>query len=136
MGTSELNRAVMSSAKKVAKKTKSDKLKFSINCTKPVDDGIMDAGAFEKFLNDRIKVRALGGKAGELGEAVSITRNGSTITVTADEPFSKRYLKYLTKKFLKKRQLRDWLHVIADSRTSYELRYFEIQGDEYEADDE
>merc|ERR1712151_223690 len=131
---SETNRAAMSSAKKATKKVKkAEQLKFSINCAKPVDDGIMDAGAFEKFLHDRIKVN---GKAGDLGDAVSIERAGSIITVTADAPFSKRYLKYLTKKFLKKHQLRDWLHVIADSRTPYELRYFEIQGDEDEADDE
>merc|ERR1711936_104913 len=86
--------------------------------------------------NKLAKKTKVKGKAGDLGDAVSIERAGSIITVTADAPFSKRYLKYLTKKFLKKHQLRDWLHVIADSRTSYELRYFEIQGDEDEADDE
>jgi len=89
----------------------------------------MDPGAFETFLNQRIKVN---GKAGMLGDAVQVSRNGAIITVTAQVPFSKRYLKYLTKKFLKKHQLRDWLHVIADSTTSYELRYFEIQGDDDE----
>lgn len=31
------------------------------------------------------------------------------ITVTSNIPFSKRYLKYLTKKFLKKNSLRDWI---------------------------
>lgn len=31
------------------------------------------------------------------------------ITVTSNIPFSKRYLKYLTKKFLKKNTLRDWI---------------------------
>jgi large subunit ribosomal protein L22e len=86
----------------------------------------------EKFLHDRIKVN---GKAGQLGEVVKITRDKSTITIHAVAPFSKRYLKYLTKKFLKKNQLRDWLHVIADAPQSYELRYFEIQGEE-ESDEE
>jgi large subunit ribosomal protein L22e len=41
-------------------------------------------------------------------------------------PFSKRYLKYLTKKYLKKQQLRDFLHVIATSKGTYELKYFKI----------
>lgn len=31
------------------------------------------------------------------------------ITVTSSIPLSKRYLKYLTKKFLKKNTLRDWI---------------------------
>ncbi len=77
----------------------------------------------------------MNGKAGALGEVVKVSRDKSSITILAEAPFSKRYLKYLTKKFLKKHQLRDWLHVIADNKGSYELRYFEIQGDE-EADDE
>jgi hypothetical protein len=34
---------------------------------------------------------------------------GNKITVTSSVPFSKRYLKYLTKKYLKKNQLRDWI---------------------------
>lgn len=60
------------------------------------------------------------------------------ITVVAEGAFSKRYLKYLTKKFLKKHNVRDWLRVIASSkdRSVYELRYFNIASDEAEDDDE
>jgi hypothetical protein len=36
-------------------------------------------------------------------------KGNTKITVTANIPFSKRYLKYLTKKFLKKNTLRDWI---------------------------
>jgi large subunit ribosomal protein L22e len=43
---------------------------------------------------------------------------------------SKRYLKYLTKKYLKKQQLRDFLRVIAHKKDSYELRYFNMTQDE------
>lgn len=46
-----------------------------------------------------------------------------------------RYLKYLTKKFLKKNKLRDWLRVIANAKDQYELRYFNIDQDE-EAEEE
>src|SRR5688572_18545660 len=37
-----------------------------------------------------------------------------------------RYLKYLTKKYLKKNNLRDWLRVVASGKDSYELRYFQV----------
>lgn len=47
-----------------------------------------------------------------------------------------RYLKYLTKKYLKKNNLRDWLRVVANTKESYELRYFQINQDEEEEDDE
>lgn len=49
---------------------------------------------------------------------------------------SDRYLKYLTKKYLKKNNLRDWLRVVANTKESYELRYFQINQDEEEEEDE
>ena len=55
--------------------------------------------------------------------------------VNAELPFSKRYLKYLTKKFLKKQQLRDYLHVIATNKQTYELRYFSINTDGDDAEE-
>ena len=120
--------------KLVAKEGKKKKqvLKFTLNCTHPVEDGIMDAANFEKFLQERIKVN---GKAGNLGGGVvTIKRSKSKITVTSEVPFSKRYLKYLTKKYLKN-NLRDWLCIVANSKESYELRYFQINQDEEEEED-
>ncbi|XP_029818226.1 60S ribosomal protein L22 [Manacus vitellinus] len=88
----------------------------------------------EQFLQERIKVN---GKAGNLGGGVvTIERSKSKITVTSEVPFSKRYLKYLTKKYLKKNNLRDWLRVVANSKESYELRYFQINQDEEEEEEE
>ena len=45
-------------------------------------------------------------------------------------PPPSRYLKYLTKKFLKKNNLRDYIRVVADTKASYELRYFQINAGE------
>ena len=89
----------------------------------------------EKFLQDRIKFE---GKPGVLGDKVTVTREKTKVTVVSKIPISKRYLKYLTKKYLKKHQLRDWLRVIASSKNFYELRYFNIhdQGEEEEEDAE
>lgn len=60
---------------------------FVIDCGKPVEDKIMEIASLEKFLQDRIKV---GGKAGALGDSVTVTRDKSKITVTSDSAFSKR----------------------------------------------
>ena len=119
----------------------------------PLQDGLLQAGGeqFEKFLNDKIKV---GGKTGNLAGKVSprprpcarggaqvppqveIKREKSKIYVEAEMPFSKRYLKYLTKKFLKKQGLRDFLHVVASSKNMYDLRYFNIPDADDAEDDE
>ncbi|KAI8092781.1 ribosomal protein L22e [Halteromyces radiatus] len=109
------------------------KSKFVIDCSAPANDKIFDVAAFEKYLHDRVKVE---GRTNNLGEAVTITRADNKIVVVANIAFSKRYLKYLTKKFLKKNQIRDWLRVIATDKQTFELRYFNIANDEEEADEE
>ena len=91
-------------------------LKFTVDCTAPVDDNVLDPASFEKFLHDRVKVQ---GKAGVLGDTVTIVRDNKKIHLTANAPFSKRYLKYLTKKYLKKQQLRDYLRVVASNKNTY-----------------
>ena len=98
-------------------------------------------------MHDRIKVE---GKPGQLGDSVKIARNGKlshlygppavvwnsslvqttgdvSLTVSSNIPLSKRYLKYLTKKFLKKNTLRDWIRVVASSKDTYQLRFYNIQ---------
>lgn len=61
---------------------------FVIDCSKPVEDKIMDIASLEKFLQERIKV---GGKPGALGDSVTVTRDKNKISVTANETsFSKR----------------------------------------------
>ena len=80
-------------------------------------------------MNSRIKVN--GGKAGVLGNAVTISHGAkdaadeAKFTVTVTTAFSKRYLKYLTKKFLKKNMLRDYLRVVATDKSTYTVKYFE-----------
>merc|ERR1719313_220625 len=78
-------------------------------------DTIITPGDMEKHLKERIKVE---GKTGNLGDKVKVSRDKAKLQITAEAPFSKKYLK--------KQQLRDFLRVVAPSKTSYELRYFNI----------
>merc|ERR1711924_529478 len=119
-------------AKKSVSMVKKQSVTFVVDCSQPVEDSILDPQGLEKFFANRIKVN---NKTGNLGEKVKISREKSKISVTAELPFSKRYLKYLTKKYLKKQQLRDFLRVIAPTKRSYELRYFNINADENNADE-
>ncbi|KAF8393524.1 hypothetical protein HHK36_021768 [Tetracentron sinense] len=49
---------------------------------------IMDIASLEKFLQERIKV---GGKAGALGDTITISGDKNKITVSSDNLFSKRH---------------------------------------------
>ncbi|RXM28217.1 TRAF2 and NCK-interacting protein kinase, partial [Acipenser ruthenus] len=117
----------------VRKDKKKGTWKFSLDLTHPVEDGILDSGNFETFLKEKVKVN---GKTGNLGNVVQIARLKNKISVTSEKQFSKRYLKYLTKKYLKKNNLRDWLRVVSSDKESYELRYFQISQDEEDSETE
>ncbi|KAI7833815.1 ribosomal protein L22e [Kickxella alabastrina] len=115
-------------------KAKRPSFRYVIDVSAPAGDKIFDVAAFEKFLHDRIKVQ---GRTNNLGESVTITRNGDeSVVVEAKIEFSKRYLKYLTKKFLKKNNLRDWLRVVATTKDTYKLKYFNIANQGEESADE
>ncbi|PHJ18522.1 60s ribosomal protein [Cystoisospora suis] len=105
------------------------KVKFTVDCQKPVDDNILEAKGLERFLQRHIKVN---GKCNNLGDRVQVTREKAKVFVTAELPFSKRYIKYLTKKYLKKQMLRDFMRVVSSRDTVYELRYFQLPQDDDE----
>ena len=100
---------------------------------------MLDIGSFQKFLIDRIKVN---GKAGQLGDRITVeTEKGDEKVVRVSgtkADLKKRYLKYLTKKYLKKHELRDFLRVIASDKNTYKLKYFAVDGENAagEEDDE
>ena len=107
---------------------------FIINATQPTQDRIFDPSAFATFLQQRIKVD---GRTGNLGDNITVNNLGDgRIEVVAHQELSGRYLKYLTKKFLKKQQLRDWLRVVSTAKGEYSLKFFNVVGDEAEDDDE
>merc|ERR1711935_228936 len=127
MGSDQLS--TTAPVKKTGKKAKKVSHAFTIDCTHPVEDGIMQIGEFEDFLKARVKVE---GKPGNIGKNVVISSSKTKINVNAGIDFSKRYLKYLSKKYLKANNLRDWLRVVADSKSSYQLKYFNINQDDEE----
>jgi large subunit ribosomal protein L22e len=66
---------------------------FVINASQPASDKIFDVAAFEKFLQDRIKVE---GRTNNLGDNVVIRQAGEgKIEIIAHNDLSGRYLKYL-----------------------------------------
>jgi len=113
--------------KKGAKSGKKSTQKFTIDCRLPIEDGVIVLSDFQQFLTQKIKVE---NKTGNLGTAVTVSADKEHVVVEAKIAFSKRYLKYLTKKYLKKQDLKEYLRVIAVSKNTYALRYFKIQNEE------
>lgn len=91
--------------------------------------------AFEKYLHDRIKINSKTGQLTQQNVVLSRDRTKLTVASPAELGFSKRQLKYLAKRYLKKQQLKNYLRVVAASKNSYEMRYYQLSGgDEVDAE--
>ena len=121
-----MGKAVQKKSGKAGKSGKKTSTKYIINCQMPIEDNVIVLGDFTDFLNQKIKVD---GKTGNLANAVVISKDKSNVVVEAKIDFSKRYLKYLTKKYLKKQQMREYLRVVATNKNTYELRYLQVDND-------
>ena len=91
---------------------------FKIDCSVPVEDKVMQTKVLEEHLRTTLKVD---GKRANLGDQVRISCSKTVVSVASDLPMSKKYLKYLTKKFLKKYGARDWVRVVASSKDAYKV---------------
>ena len=112
-------------------KAKKPAHRFVINCSDPVDDNVLVISDFESYLAQRIKVD---GKLNNFGNNVVVTKDKNSIIVEAKITFSKRYLKYLTKKYLAKQELRQYLRVIAAGKNNYELKFLAVNQADEEAE--
>lgn len=106
-------------------------LKFTVDLGVAVDDQLVDAKSFLEFLRTHLKVN---GKKGNLGEDVTCTSSGKLVQLSSNRRISKRYLKYLTKKFFKKQGILEYFKVIATNKATYEVRYVKSEADNEEED--
>jgi large subunit ribosomal protein L22e len=104
-------------------------LRFEIDCKEPVEDEVLVLRDFEKYLKERVKVD---GKKGNFGGNIQLVADSNKVTLSSSVPFSKRYLKYLTKKYLKKVKIADYLRVVATDKHTYQVRYLKIHSEEGE----
>ena len=108
---------------KKTKKTKQRTSKFTIDCKNTVEDNVISLDSFVKYLAENIKHE---GKKNNLGDQITVSKEGYNVAVTSKGKFSKRYLKYLSKKYLKKQDMRDYIRVIASDKNAYQLKYFNV----------
>ena len=97
--------------------------KFQIDLSIPLKDELLVGKEFVDFLKSNIKVN---GKKGNLGEEIAVSLVDQKVVVNSKIALCKRYLKYLTKKYLKKNDIIDYLRVIASNKTTYTIKYLNI----------
>lgn len=100
--------------------------KYHVDFNAAVSNNLVSLEAAVKYLQKNIKINGIKGKSdAENFVKVSSTdkrdNQKNTILVQADNSmkFSKRYIKYLVKKFLKRENISLYLRVIANGSSSY-----------------
>merc|ERR1739840_32906 len=73
----------MGKGKGGVKVSKKSQLRFAIDCSHPVEDGIMNCGDFETYLKERIKVA---GKTQNFGKDVALAKEKNKLVLTSSVP--------------------------------------------------
>lgn len=103
---------------------------FKIDASIPAADGIFTeetTQSFEQYFQEKTKLH---GRKGKLSDKVKISLANNIVTIATTMCYRKKYFKYLTKKFLKKKNLRDFIRILAKGKDGYELRYFNINDEQ------
>ena len=142
------------STSKISKRRQSVLKKSSINCTLAVAHNLFNVTEYASYLRQRIKIN---GDTGKLDGSISVDIDNETNTVIVSafkasqmkkkrvwskrlylsDAFSTRYLRYLTKKWICKQELKDFIRCVSTdfskaslskdgSGSKFEIRYTNI----------
>ncbi|KAJ9453758.1 60S ribosomal protein L22 [Diplonema papillatum] len=118
------------------RRAEAGKLIYKIDCSIPTTDGLIDTDLLNKyatFLSEHIKIE---GKTGQLGDKVKVNVEDQAIVITKFKVlFAKRYLKFLTRKFLRQEKLKEYVRLVSTNKHDYQLRYYNIHLDEEAAEE-
>ena len=105
---------------------------FKIDCSIPVRDEVFDEQMTSAFEQHFLTNTKLHGKKGKLADKVKVVmdKDKSVLAVSTTMKYRKKYFKYLTKKFLKKKNLRDFFRIVSTNKGDYQLRYFKLEEEE------
>ncbi len=117
-------------SKTVQKKKDKNYRKIQIDFNQAVTNNLLSLETAASFLSSKIKVNGL---TGNLGDSVKVAqldkkeKQKNTIVIHAHDKmkFSKRYVKYLVKKFLKKEGISLFLRVISNGPNGYLVKMFQ-----------
>jgi len=101
--------------------------KYTVDFNSPVENKLLSLEAAAKYLTSNIKVGGLKGKLGESVKVLTDSKNNkvkNSVQVQVDNKlkFSKRYIRYLVKKFLKREGIVKYLTVASTAPNAYTVK--------------
>ncbi len=101
--------------------------KFTVDFSSPLENKLLTLESVLKYLQANTKLNGLKGKLGKtilinMDERREKNKNSIAISVDSSIKFSKRYIRYLVKKFLKKEGIAKYLTLSATSPNAYAVK--------------
>ena len=101
--------------------------KYSVDFSNPLENKLLTLESVLKFLQNNMKLNGLKGKLGKTilintDEKREKSKTSIVISVDSSIKFSKRYIRYLVKKFLKKEGVAKYLTLSATSPSAYTVK--------------
>ena len=102
-------------------KTKTYK-KYTIDFSAPISNNLLTLESVAKYLELNMKLNGLKGKLGDSIKINTADKNIIMVQVESTLEFSKKYIKYLTKKYLKKEGIEKYMTINANSPNGYAVK--------------
>ena len=101
--------------------------KYTVDFSNPLENKLLTLESVLKYLQNNMKLNGLKGKLGKsilinADEKRDKNKNCIVISVDSSIKFSKRYIRYLVKKFLKKEGVAKYLTLTATSPSAYMVK--------------
>ena len=101
--------------------------KYTIDFNNPIENNLLTLESVLKYLQSNMKLNGIKGKLGDsikinATEKTDKAKNTLIISVDNSLEFSKKYIKYLVKKFLKREGIGNFLTISSTSPTAYTVK--------------
>ena len=101
--------------------------KFTVDFNAPVENNLLTLESALKYIQNNMKVNGLKGKLGErikisMTDKKDKTKNTLVVSVDTSLKFSKRYIRYLVKKFLKREGIARFMTVSSTAPGAYTVK--------------
>ena len=119
----------MKSEKKETQQKAKTYKKYTIDFSAPISNNLLTLESISKYLQLNMKINGLKGKLGDSIKISVADKNNIMVQVENTLEFSKKYLKYLTKKYLKKEGIEKFMTINANSPNGYTVKIIKKNND-------
>lgn len=103
--------------------TENEVQRIELDCFNCTSESLFEINELKDYLLERIKVK---GRTGQLGKNITVSVEDAKVIVEYKKFTSKRYLKFLGKKFLRLKKLNSWVRLVANAKTSYKFSFYNV----------